>query len=87
MECIGVGQVNGKQREERICIVHKDNVWGGQSLCRTETRDAAPLEADGEVAKLSEEVDDLALSEPEVKEKAAEINGSAGTPVSPAVPA
>ncbi|PKS07326.1 hypothetical protein jhhlp_005928 [Lomentospora prolificans] len=86
MECIGIGSKGGKQREERICVVHKDNVWGGQALCQTKSSAGNTQEADTEATNLSSEVDKLALSEPDEKEKTVEINGAVEKPVSPALP-
>lgn len=87
LECIGVGSVAGKQREERICVVHKDNVWGGQAFCQTKSPVVGSQDAAGaEAAALSGEIDKLALSEPDEKEKAIEVNGAADKAASAALP-
>lgn len=87
LECIGVGSVAGKQREERICVVHKDNVWGGQAFCQTKSPVVGSQDAAGtEAAALSGEIDKLALSEPDEKEKAIEVNGATDKTASAALP-
>lgn len=86
MECVGVGQVDGKLREERICTVKK-TYWGkvvgdGVQGANGEEGEEKKEEKSGDET-LAEGVDKLDIGE----EKGKEMNGKdVSPPVSPALP-